>query len=397
MVDFFNEENWTSPRTLAMLGAGAGFLDPRGGMAAGMQGAMQGMRTGQQLQQERLLAQQQAEKLDRDMATKREFANIMAKYGKNPAEAHKALITSANPDLFGYAESLRKGMPTAKSFIKGLDEKGNPAFYTGMSTGEVVPTGITPAEKLMQTNEGGQIGLRNPYTGQLQSSIGVGMSPEAAAGLSQRASQFERSHGLDVQRTQNQIAQAKMPKLQDGYWIMPPSEANPQGSIIPTELSTAPKGSQLEKTKVAEKIKTTLGNDTEDLIKSATGSLLGAGRDLAASAVGITTDPAKANATLQMRAATLAGNMPRFEGPQSDADRAYYERMAGDLGNPTKTTTEKLMAFNELKRIHNLVESDGSIKKPITPGIGNVKNQGGVSGGWGGAAQGKNDGWGELR
>jgi hypothetical protein len=396
MVDFFNEENWTSPRTLAMLGAGAGFLDPRGGMAAGMQGAMQGMRTGQQLQQERLAAQQQAEKLERDMATKREFANIMAKYGKNPAEAHKALISSGNSDLFGYAEALRKGMPTTKAFLKGIDkETGQPTYYSGMSTGEMVPTEISPYEKPMQINQGGQISLIDPTTMQARGTFGVGMSPEAAAGLSQRAAQFERSHGLDQQRTQNQIAQAKMPKLQDGYWIMPPSEANPQGSIIPTELSTAPKGSQLEKTKVAEKIKTTLGNDTEDLIKSATGSLLGAGRDFAASAVGITTDPAKANATLQMRAATLAGNMPRYEGPQSDADRAYYERMAGDLGNPTKTTTEKLMAFNELKRIHNLVESDGSIKKPITPG--GIGSKGGVSGSWGGSAQGRNDGWGELK
>src|SRR6188768_1382597 len=357
MVDFFNEENWTSPRTLALLGSGAGFLDPRGGMAAGMQGMMQGMQAGNTLQRQRLLAQQQQEKLQNDIAARQLLSDTMKQYGNDPLKASKALIATGVPEIMQHGFKIQKNMPTAKSYIKGMDASGKPAYFAGMSTGEVIPTDISPAEKLMQTNEGNQIGLRNPYTGQLQSSVGVGMSPGEGARLSQSAQQFERSHGLDQQRTQNQIAQAKIPKLQDGYWIMPPSEANPQGSIIPTELSTAPKGSQLEKTKVAEKIKTTLGNDTEDLIKSATGSLLGAGRDFAASAVGITTDPAKANATLQMRAATLAGNMPRFEGPQSDADRAYYERMAGDLGNPTKTTTEKLMAFNELKRIHNLVES----------------------------------------
>jgi hypothetical protein len=53
--------------------------------------------------------------------------------------------------------------------------------------------------------------------------------------------------------------------------------------------------------------------------------------------------------------------MPRFEGPQSDADRKYYLEMAGDLANPAKTTEEKLMALKELRRIHGLADENGVV------------------------------------
>ena len=41
------------PRTLALLGASAGFLDPRGGPAMGFQGAINGMQAGNQILQQR--------------------------------------------------------------------------------------------------------------------------------------------------------------------------------------------------------------------------------------------------------------------------------------------------------------------------------------------------------
>jgi hypothetical protein len=392
MADFFNEKNWTDPGTLALLAAGAGFLDPKGGMAAGMQGMMQGMQAGHQIQQRRLLSEQQAKKLERQGEIQQFLKDAPKQVGSSdPVAIGQHLMGSGYQELIPMGINLMKAK-TAKSFLKGLDDKGQPTYYTGYSTGEVSPTGVTPAEKLMQINQGSQIGLANPYTGDIQKAVGVGMTPGEGARLNQAAQQFGQTHALDMAKAQQAIAQSKQPQFKDGYWVTPPNANNPQGSVIPTDLATVPKGSEAERAKSAAKVQNILGSDTEQLIGQATGSLAGAGRDWLASTVGVTTDPAKANAALKLRAASLAGNMPRFEGPQSDADRQYYQEMAGDLANPAKTTVEKLTALQELRRIHGLADSSGTIKQPVVPG-GKVGGSAGTSGSWGGG----NDGWGELK
>lgn len=371
--------NFMNPNMMALLGAAQGLLQSSGAsprqitmgeaLGNGLQGGMQGMQQGMDMQMRgqhmeaiKNEAQMKQNKLLRDMEIQEYLRkNVGGGDSNDPVDLGKKLISSGYQELIPMGTQLLKSK-TAKSFIKGLDDKGQPTFYTGYSTGEVAPTGVTPAEKLMQINRGSQIDLANPYTGQAQTSLGVGMSPGQAASLSQAERHFNMSHELSRQNAAFSRQQATKPQFKDGYWVTPPNASNPQGGLIPTELATAPKGSNAEKARMSERIKNTLGNDTEQLIKEATGSTFGSLRDSAASFVGVTTDPAKANATLKLRAATLAGNMPRFEGPQSDADRQYYLEMAGDLANPSKTTQEKLMALKELKRINNLVDDNGVVR-----------------------------------
>jgi len=382
--------NFMNPNMLALLGAAQGLLQSSGAsprqitmgeaLGNGLQGGMQGMQQGidmkmrgQQMEAIKNEAQMKQNKLLRDMEIQEYLRkNVGGGDSNDPVDLGKKLIGSGYQELIPMGTQLLKSK-TAKSFIKGLDDKGQPTFYTGYSTGEVAPTGVTPAEKLMQINRGSQIDLANPYTGQAQTSLGVGMSPGQAASLSQAERHFNMSHELSRQNAAFSRQQATKPQFKDGYWVTPPNASNPQGGLIPTELATAPKGSNAEKARMSERIKNTLGNDTEQLIKEATGSTFGSLRDSAASFVGVTTDPAKANATLKLRAATLAGNMPRFEGPQSDADRQYYLEMAGDLANPSKTTQEKLMALEELKRINNLVDDNGVIRGGAFGGGGGFK------------------------
>lgn len=356
-----NQGGFSDPMTLALLGASAGFLDPRGGMMGGFQGALQGMQAGNQMKQ--LAAQQQmaAMKLQKQMEVQDYLKKLSASpHASDPVSMGNALINSGHQELMTLGANLLKSK-TVKSFMKGLDQNNNPTYYAGYSTGEVSPTGVTPAEKLMQINRGSQIDLANPYTGDAHKSIGVGMAPGQAAQLAQSANQFNMSHALAQQNSALARYKAMQPKFVDGAFIYPPNEQNPQGGMIKTDLFSAPKGSDAEKAKMSERVKTTLGDDTEQLIRQATGSMIGSGVDTVASAFGGTTKGAEANATLKLRAATLAGNMPRFEGPQSDADRKYYLEMAGDLANPSKTTIEKLMALKELRRIHNLADQNGGV------------------------------------
>jgi hypothetical protein len=203
-------------------------------------------------------------------------------------------------------------------------------------------------------------------------------SPDAQASLAQSASQFAQRMAQD----QSQFNQnfnlnaakhmfdrelANRPQFKDGFFITPPTAANPQGTIMETPLSKAPVGSQMEKDKSRAKMDETLGSDTPQLIQQATGSGLGMARDFAGMLTGVTPPQAEALATLNTRAKTLAANAPRFEGPQSDADRQYYLEMVGDLGNPLKTVKQKMAAYKEVVRINKLAGQEGVIRESITP------------------------------
>lgn len=347
------------PMTLALLGASAGFLDPRGGMMAGFQGAMHGMNLGDQMQQQGIQQQMLAKKLQRQIQTEDYMRQLAQKHAGNPMAMAKEAITSGDPAVIQMGLNIAKGLGT--KYLQSQDASGNVVHAIGNNFGDITNTDSRVPTKLMQVNEGNQITFRNPYTGQSNGSVGVGMSPGEAARLSQSEIQFGMSHNLAQQNSALERYKAMQPKFVDGAFVYPPNEQNPQGGMIKTDLFTAPKGSEAEKSKMSERVKNTLGDDTEQLIKQATGSMIGSAVDTGASLFGATTKGAEANAILKLRSATLAGNMPRFEGPQSDADRKYYLEMAGDLANPSKTTTEKLVALKELRRIHNLADQNGGV------------------------------------
>jgi hypothetical protein len=362
---------FADPMTLALLGASAGFLDPHGGMMGGFQGALQGMQAGNQMKNQAAQSQMTARKLQKQIEMEDYMRGLAQKHSGNPMGIAKEMMSSGIPEVMQQAATLAKGMGT--KYLQSQDAAGNAVHAIGNNFGDITNTDSRVPTKLMQVNEGNQISFRNPYTAQSQGAIGVGMAPGESARLAQSDRQFGASHGLAQQNSALARYQALQPKFVDGAFIYPPNAENPQGGMIKTDLFSAPKGSEAEKSKMADRVKNTLGDDTEQLIRQATGSTIGSAVDSGVSLFGATTKGAEANATLKLRAATLAGNMPRFEGPQSDADRKYYLEMAGDLANPSKTTTEKLVALKELKRIHNLADQNGGVIS------NNVSGQGGQS------------------
>ncbi|MBK6347192.1 MAG: hypothetical protein IPF68_14915 [Bacteroidales bacterium] len=209
--------NFMNPNMMALLGAAQGLLQSSGAsprqitmgeaLGNGLQGGMQGMQQGMDMQMRgqhmdaiKNEAQMKQNKLLRDMEIQEYLRkNVGGGDSNDPVDLGKKLISSGYQELIPMGTQLLKSK-TAKSFIKGLDDKGQPTFYTGYSTGEVAPTGVTPAEKLMQINRGSQIDLANPYTGQAQTSLGVGMSPGQAASLSQAERHFGQSQGLAQQK-----------------------------------------------------------------------------------------------------------------------------------------------------------------------------------------------------
>lgn len=122
----------------------------------------------------------------------------------------------------------------------------------------------------------------------------------------------------------------------------------------PTAYKPAPTAAEAkvqEKQAQAKKLPKLI-SEAESLIQGATGSYLGAGADIAARTVGISTEGAKNIASLKALEANLVLSMPRLEGPQSNLDQQLYREAAAQIGDPTVPAGTKQAALNTIKRIN---------------------------------------------
>lgn len=372
---------FNDPLTLALLGAGSGFLDPRGGMMGGFHGAMQGLQAGYGIQDRK-----QAQKLAQDEALQKieaqQFLKAHQLDGTSPQKLIPQMVMSGNPHLMNMAATIQKALPTVKSTVKGFDAQGNTVFHNVMNTGEVSSTGITPAEQAMQVNQGSQISFIDPFSlkprGQ---SMAVGMAPgeqarlaQSYAQMGQSAQQHADTMGMQRERLSFDKGQKGKPQLVNGAWVYPPTADNPQGAILPTEMYTPPKGSQSAQKASSAKVNSLL-DQAEELIPESTGSVLGNVTDIAAGTIGVAPKGARNIASLKTIEAGLVMGMPRLEGPQSNLDQQLYREAAGQIGNPNVPNEIKQAAIKTIRRIQNTY-----------PDAFNK-----------GASGGSNDGWGDLR
>lgn len=77
----------------------------------------------------------------------------------------------------------------------------------------------------------------------------------------------------------------------------------------------------------------------------------GAALDVAASWVGVTPKGAKSADRLRVVGGFLVQKVPRFEGPQSDKDVAYYKEVAGRIGDAGIPIARRLEALKEVENI----------------------------------------------
>jgi hypothetical protein len=103
------------------------------------------------------------------------------------------------------------------------------------------------------------------------------------------------------------------------------------------------------------------------LIPIATGSAVGALADRAAGAFGFTPTGAEATASLRVLAAKVLENVPRMEGPQSDADAKMYKEAAGQLGDPTVTRAEKMAAIRTIRQLSAKYAARNAGRTEATP------------------------------
>lgn len=70
-------------------------------------------------------------------------------------------------------------------------------------------------------------------------------------------------------------------------------------------------------------------------------------------------EQSKADSQLKILAQKLTGQVPRFEGPQSNVDVAMYQAAAGDIGNPNIPIASRLAALQTLVRLNKKYYPEG--------------------------------------
>jgi hypothetical protein len=126
-------------------------------------------------------------------------------------------------------------------------------------------------------------------------------------------------------------------------------------------------------------VKTTQGQAVLDLAERAkkalpqsSSGLINTLFTMATDAAGIPTNMSKADGQLRVIAGALTSNIPRMEGPQSDADRLLYQQSAADVANTNKpyqsrmAALETVIGLNEKYAATPTAPPPGSVRR-ITP------------------------------
>ena len=213
----FDITDMNDPRVMGLMGLATGLLQSSGyshrpisfgeALGNGMQQGMQGYMMGQNAagQQQELDMNRQKFNLERQQITRKleeqtKMQDVMKKFSPESGtntfsrkDVSEALIATGMPGLIDMGLKMA---PKVKSTQKGRDERGNAVYHNVLDSGEMVNTGIVPAEKAMQVNQGSQISFLDPYSLQQRGAMGVGMAPGESARLAQSAQQHADNQGL---------------------------------------------------------------------------------------------------------------------------------------------------------------------------------------------------------
>lgn len=358
-----------TPQQYGLLAAGLGILgNSRGqsfGQAVGIGGLqgldamaqMQQMRQMQQLrdaqeQRYRAMAEREQRKLDQEDATRAAYKGLDM---SGSDEDLISKLSAIDPELalkwrMGQANSPKQFLPSSDGYMVGDLRKGTvtPVMVGGKT---VVPAQYDPTTQgnITRNKELNQFTTIEGPTGAKQSGFVKDLS-----GVSTQALTPEEQDAVI-----NKLNQQPNALSRDEY------EAMTSPKVI-TGLTPGQETAQKERAKADSdrakkqdsagrmlKLLTSpvQGKTIETLIDDSTGSGLGALRDSVAGGVGVSTDGASALASLKTLQGWLTAEVPRMEGPQSDADRALYIEMAGNLANPFTPSKQKKESYRTLVEI----------------------------------------------
>jgi hypothetical protein len=97
--------------------------------------------------------------------------------------------------------------------------------------------------------------------------------------------------------------------------------------------------------------------EVKKILPDSTSSLVGSNIDKGLASVGLSTSGADASTQLKILGNMLVMKVPRMQGPQSDRDVELYKEAAGNIGDDTKPTSQRLAAVAIIEKLNKKYET----------------------------------------
>ena len=304
------------------------------------------------------------------VATQSGDANAV-KLALNNAKTAGLLDEATHNQYFATAEGLSTNPEGLKSFALNLQKAyaQNPEKYN-FTTADNVLDNQTSADNNIRTN---QTSENNSIRTAETSRYSTDVNAQTAA------------NKLSVEQAKIELEQKKgtVQQFGDGlYMVYPNGSAVPINSptgqpVVKSTTTVAQQSAKNEENTRIQRVETIIP-EIRALLSKATGSYLGAGADLLANTVGISTEGAKATAQLKTLSGQMVAAMPKMSGPQSDKDVAMYKDMAGNLSDPTIPIETRLAALETIEKLnekYKVLNSGGiptTLAKPSSGGRPNA-------------------------
>lgn len=304
------------------------------------------------------------------VATQSGDANAV-KLALNNAKTAGLLDEATYNQYFATAEGLSTNPEGLKSFALNLQKAyaQNPEKYN-FTTADNVLDNQTSADNNIRTN---QTSENNSIRTAETSRYSTDVNAQTAA------------NKLSVEQAKIELEQKKgtVQQFGDGlYMVYPNGSAVPISSptgqpVVKSTTTAAQQSAKNEENTRIQRVETIIP-EIRTLLSKATGSYLGAGADLLANTVGISTEGAKATAQLKTLSGQMVAAMPKMSGPQSDKDVAMYKEMAGNLSDPTIPVETRLAALETIEKLnekYKVLNSGGipaTLAKPSSGGKPNA-------------------------
>ena len=293
------------------------------------------------------------------------------KLALNNAKTAGLLDEATYNQYFATAEGLSTNPEGLKSFALNLQKAyaQNPEKYN-FTTADNVLDNQTSADNNIRTN---QTSENNSIRTAETSRYSTDVNAQTAA------------NKLSVEQAKIELEQKKgtVQQFGDGlYMVYPNGDAVPISlptgqPVVKSTTTVAQQSAKNEENTRIQRVETIIP-EIRALLSKATGSYLGAGADLLANTVGISTEGAKATAQLKTLSGQMVAAMPKMSGPQSDKDVAMYKDMAGNLSDPTIPIETRLAALETIEKLnekYKVLNSGGipaTIAKPSSGGKPNA-------------------------
>ena len=142
----------------------------------------------------------------------------------------------------------------------------------------------------------------------------------------------------------------------------------PKSQVAAQSASGTPVVAEVDKKEAQGQTMIELARKAQSILPSATSGAISNLATMATDAAGIPTNKSASDGQLRIISAQLVSNVPRMEGPQSDADVKLYKQAAADVGNTNVPYQTRIRSLNTIIELN-----EKYAKTPSAPPPGKVR------------------------